>query len=203
MDYSKGGGQGTASCRSLTGLLQSHQVLCTAYHALLCPALPRRPQHTPPACLSLSSSTRHFCPPHRLSDRPTLHVCVCVCRSNFFSSYRKNLLNEYYCKLKNIQLLFIWFFTFLWRKWISDFVTENFPPKLSSKLFLPFYSETISFTKLCTYTSLLVLMRSIRWCYWFSNMLLSLGENVRFVKVLWKIQIYKYLNNLQSDFILL
>ena len=29
MDYSKEGGQGTASCRSLTGLLQSHQFLCS------------------------------------------------------------------------------------------------------------------------------------------------------------------------------
>ena len=30
MDYSKGGGQGTASCRSLTGLLQSH-FLCSYF----------------------------------------------------------------------------------------------------------------------------------------------------------------------------
>ena len=29
LDYSKGGGQGAASCRSLAGLLQSHQFLCS------------------------------------------------------------------------------------------------------------------------------------------------------------------------------
>ena len=29
LDYSKGGGQGTASCRSLTGLLQSPHFLCS------------------------------------------------------------------------------------------------------------------------------------------------------------------------------
>ena len=33
LDYSKGGGQRTASCRSLTGLLQSHYLLCSIYKA--------------------------------------------------------------------------------------------------------------------------------------------------------------------------
>ena len=34
MDYSKGGGQGAASCRSLTGLLQSPHFLCS--YVLMC-----------------------------------------------------------------------------------------------------------------------------------------------------------------------
>ena len=67
---------------------------------------------------------------------------------NFFPHTEENLLNEYYCKLKNIQLVFQWIFTFLWRKWIFDFVAENFPSELRSKLFLPFYSENISSTKI-------------------------------------------------------
>ena len=35
MDYSEGGGQGTASCRSLTGLLQSPYFLCSYVHLLV------------------------------------------------------------------------------------------------------------------------------------------------------------------------
>ena len=38
MDYSKGGGQGTASCRSLTGLLQSPHFLCS--NVFICEGLP-------------------------------------------------------------------------------------------------------------------------------------------------------------------
>ena len=36
LELTKGGGQGTASCRSLTDLLQSHNLLCSYVFKLVC-----------------------------------------------------------------------------------------------------------------------------------------------------------------------
>ena len=79
--------------------------------------------------------------------------------------------------------------------------------KMSTRIKVEFvfsiYSETISPTKFLYVYKLIGLDEIYKILSLVFKIFLSLGNNVSFVKVLWKIQIYKYLHYLLSNFILL